>query len=86
MGEHLRALGLTSEQVNQSMINYINITGSRTRAEMENSKALMEGTVAYVEQLDGLSRITGKSREQQEEALAEATNCELPVKAIKQML
>jgi hypothetical protein len=73
MGEHLRALGLTSEQVNQSMINYINITGSRTRAEMENSKALMEGTVAYVEQLDGLSRITGKSREQQEEALAEAT-------------
>jgi hypothetical protein len=71
-GKNLQALGYTSEQVNQSMINYIAMTGGRSRAEMANTTALATSTAAYLEQLDGLAQLTGKSREEQEKALKEA--------------
>jgi hypothetical protein len=71
-GRNLQALGYTSEQVNQSMLNYIAMTGGRTRAEMANTAKLAESTAAYMTQLDGLAQLTGQDREQQERALKEA--------------
>jgi hypothetical protein len=72
-GDHLRALGFTTEQVNQGMLNYIKFTGGRTSKEMENTGALIASSVSYMETLDGLARISGKTRDQQQAVLDEAS-------------
>lgn len=72
VGKKLQSLGYTSEEVNQSMVNYIAMTGGRNRKEMADTAALTASTAAYLEQLDGLAQLTGKSRQEQEKAMAEA--------------
>lgn len=64
MGDNLRALGFTSQELNQGLIDYIALTGGRTRKEMQNTDALTKGATQYLEQLDGLAKLTGESREQ----------------------
>lgn len=68
-GKALRSLGYTSDQVNQGMLDYIAITGGRTKSELSNTKNIINGTTGYLEQLDRLADITGKSRAEQEKAL-----------------
>lgn len=74
-GDHLRALGYTSEEVNQGLANYIALTGGRTKEELKNTKDITAAATNYMEQLDALAQITGKSREQmQDEAKERAAN------------
>jgi len=63
MGTGLRALGMTTQEVNQGLVDYIALTGGRTRKELENTSALTKGATEYLEQLDGLSKLTGESKE-----------------------
>lgn len=63
-GSGLMAMGYTTQDVNQGMIDYIAITGGRTREEMKDQKALAAGTKGYLEELDRLADITGRSREE----------------------
>jgi hypothetical protein len=72
LGDNLRALGMTSEEVNQGLANYIAITGGRTQEELKNTKEITASAAGYMQQLDALAQITGKSRQQQEEALKAA--------------
>jgi hypothetical protein len=72
-GFHLRALGYTTEQINENMLQYLSMTGGRTSKEMQNTGKLIASTGEYLEQLDGLARITGKNRQEQQDALAEAS-------------
>jgi hypothetical protein len=75
-GSRLLALGYTTSQVNEGLAGFVELTGFRTSQEMKNvsvQKALVEGAASYLEQLDGLARLTGKSREQQEEELKAAS-------------
>lgn len=67
IGQELRALGFTTEQLNTGLANYISMTGGRNAQEMRDTKALSESAGNYLMQLDMLSQITGKSREQLEE-------------------
>ena len=69
LGDNLRALGYTSDQVNQGLVNYIAMTGGRTAQEMKSTDKLTKGAGEYLKQLDALAEITGKSRESQEEEL-----------------
>jgi len=72
LGDNLRALGYTFNDLNQGALNYITATGGRTRAELTSAAgmaALTAGTAAYLEQVDRLTQITGKSREEQEAEL-----------------
>lgn len=71
-GDNLRALGYTSEQVNEGLAGYLANTGARTKQEMQNTAAITKGASEYLTQLDGLATITGKSREEQEKALKQA--------------
>ena len=64
IGDRLLALGYTTDQVNQGMADYINVTGGRNAQEMKNTKSVTAGAAAYMEQLDGLARLTGENREQ----------------------
>ena len=63
MGTGLRALGYTTQEVNQGMIDYISISGGRTQKEMQNTNQLAKESANYLEQLDGLSKLTGESKE-----------------------
>lgn len=65
-GDRLRELGYSSEEANQGIMDYISVTGGRTKAELQNVNAVQkitEGSAQYMEQLDGLARLTGQSRE-----------------------
>jgi hypothetical protein len=73
IGRHLRALGYTTEQLNEGMLQYLASSGGRTSKEMQNTNLLIQSTGAYLEELDGLARLTGKKREQQQQELDEAT-------------
>ena len=72
-GDELRALGFTTDQVNQGMANYLATTGGRNKQEMQNTEKITKGATEYLTQLDALAAITGKSREEQEKALKEAS-------------
>lgn len=71
-GNDLKALGYSVEEVNQGMLDYVAMTGGRSTEELKNSKALLASSTEYLTQLDGLSQLTGKSRQEQEKALKEA--------------
>ena len=71
-GAHLRGMGFSFEQMNQGMLDYISITGGRTTKELQNTKEIIRGTTEYLDQLDRLAQVTGKSREQQEKELKQA--------------
>jgi hypothetical protein len=70
-GKTLSALGFSLEEMSQGAANYIRFSGGRTAEEMKNTKGLTASAGEYLKQLDMLSQITGKSREEQEKLLAE---------------
>ena len=72
IGQDLRALGYTSDQVNQGLASYISMTGGRNAQEMKNTSAITKAAGEYLTQLDALAVITGKTREEQEQALKRA--------------
>jgi len=71
-GSYLLALGYTAEQLNTGLATYISISGYRSAKELKNSDAMIAGSVAYLEQLDGLARLTGQARKEQEDQLKAA--------------
>jgi hypothetical protein len=67
VGDNLLALGMTTEEVNQKLVNYINQTGGRNRKEMENTEAITQAMGAYYTELDKLTQFTGASTKKMEE-------------------
>jgi hypothetical protein len=72
-GRYLQSLGMTTEQVNQGMLSYISMTGGRSTQELNNTKNLTNSAAEYMTQLDGLARLTGKSKEAQQAELDAAS-------------
>lgn len=72
LGSDLLALGYNFQQINEGLANYIAVSGPRTAQEMKNTKEITAASAEYLTQLDGLAQITGKTREQQAQALKEA--------------
>jgi hypothetical protein len=66
-GSALLSLGYSTEEVNSSMLNYINVTGGRTKQELQNTEAITHATSEYMTELDKLTQFSGASRKQQEE-------------------
>jgi hypothetical protein len=72
LGKELLAMGYTTKDVNDGMLNYIAMTGGRTSVDLKNAdgvKKVTEASAEYLTQLDGLARLTGKNREQQQAEL-----------------
>ena len=63
VGMKFKALGFTTDQLNQYTLDYIKMTGGRSATELQNTKAITKSAGEYLETLDGLSRLTGKSRQ-----------------------
>jgi hypothetical protein len=68
---HLLAMGFTAEQLSNGLANYLTISGIRNANELSNSRKLAESAAEYMEQLDGLARLTGQSREQLQQTMKE---------------
>jgi phage-related protein len=67
LGRDLRALGMSSKEVNEGMLNYISATGGRTKKELENTDSITKATSEYLTELDKLTQFSGRSRKEQEE-------------------
>jgi len=73
MMTEMNALGYTSAQVNEGMASYIGQLKYNTRVEKMSNKDLAKGAKNYLKEMDMLSKITGKNRQEleaQREALA----------------
>ena len=69
LGTNLMALGFTTQEANQGMLTYLAASGARDAKEIESNSKLREGAGQYLEELDRLAEVTGKSREQQEDIM-----------------
>jgi hypothetical protein len=72
IGDKMLALGYTTDQVNQGMLSYIDSTGGRNKKELQNTDGILKGTQSYLNTLDELAQITGKTRDEQAAAAKEA--------------
>ncbi len=72
IGNKMLALGYTTDQVNQGMLSYIESTGGRNKRELQNTDGILKGTQSYLNTLDELAQITGKTRDEQQAAAKEA--------------
>jgi len=72
IGNKLLALGYTTDQANQGMLSYIESTGGRNKKELQNTDGILKGTQNYLNTLDELAQITGKTRDEQQAAAKEA--------------
>jgi hypothetical protein len=66
LGEELRGLGYTTQELNDGMASYISSTGGRNAAQMKDTNGLAAAAGNYLKQLDALAEMTGQSREELE--------------------
>jgi len=74
VGENLRALGYTAEDLDAGMMTLIKNQGIRARGELqtkEQQDLLIQQTAEYLENLQGVSRLTGESKEEQQKKIDE---------------
>lgn len=67
----LKEMGFTVEEINEGMADYTALQSRLGRLQQMDNRQLAAGSAAYLEQLDRLSKLTGKSREQMAAQLAE---------------
>lgn len=76
LGDDLRALGMTTKDMNQGLLDYIATSGGRSKEELRNTKAIAAASAAYMAELDALTQYTGvskdKLREEQQKAAQDA--------------
>ena len=66
----LTNLGFTVEQINEGMTEYIELQATQGRMAGRSNKDLAAGASRYMGELDKLSKLTGKSRQQLAEGMA----------------
>ena len=62
------ALGMTQDQVNESMMGYIRLQNLAGRSQKMNSDELIAGTRKYLYEQDALAKLLGMSRKEQQSA------------------
>jgi len=70
-GNRLLALGYNTEQINQGLADYIKTIGGANIKTEKDQKALAASASEFMIQMDGLAKLTGQSREQQQKTLDE---------------
>jgi hypothetical protein len=69
LGNQLFSLGYTAEGANDAMLTYLGSMGVNNAEQLKNDKTLRAGTANYLEELDRLAQVTGKSREELNEKM-----------------
>jgi hypothetical protein len=76
LGDRLLSLGYSFEEINQGLASYIGMSGPRRAIDLADEKtkaAILTSSSEYLENLNALSEITGKSRDKQQEELDAAS-------------
>ena len=64
--DDLKAMGFTVMEINEGMVGYIELQRTLGRNEKMSAAEIARGSGEYLEQLDRLSKVTGKSRKEME--------------------
>lgn len=70
--EQLQALGLNQEAQNDATMTFVKIQNRLNSQTRDNTAITGAAAVAYIKEMDAITKITGMSRKQQEEALDQA--------------
>jgi len=71
VGKQFMGMGMTMSDLNEGMADYISLQARQGRIGQMTDQELREGTQGYIEELDKLARITGKSRKEQADLIAQ---------------
>lgn len=74
--EQFFRLGMSVDDINDGIAGYINLQGKLGRAQGQSVEQLARGSEAYVKELDILTKLTGMTRQEQEEAREQALQIE----------
>ena len=72
LDQQLRNLGMQTEEIGDTMIAYADLQRRLGNQRYMDEEQLRRGTLAYGKELDVLSKLTGKSREQAQQAMNQA--------------
>ena len=70
IGQRFFEMGFTINDINDSLINYLDIETRRTSRNLRTDKQQQEAAVGYINALDLLTKLTGKQRKEYENAMA----------------
>lgn len=70
--QQLFNLGLTVDDINDGIAGYINLQGKLGRVQSMSTEQLRAGAEQYIKELDTLTKLTGMSRKEQEDAREQA--------------
>jgi hypothetical protein len=68
-GRELYSMGFTFEEINEVLMSYMDINRRSMRTGQMSQQEILKGTQAYALELDRLTRLTGMSRRQAQEAM-----------------
>jgi hypothetical protein len=71
VGQQFMGMGMTMSDLNEGMADFISLQARQGRIGQMTDRELREGTQGYIEELDKLARITGKSRKEQADLIAQ---------------
>lgn len=72
VGENLMAMGMSMENINEGFINYSELMARQGRLNTMSNAELVSGSASYLKNLDRLSKVTGRQREELEKAMQAA--------------
>ena len=64
LGAQMLGLGYTTEQLNQYLATYVGNAGASSTKDLATNKQLRDGAAGYLEELDRLAQVTGKTRDE----------------------
>ena len=74
--ESLRRMGLSVDDLNDAMAGYMAQEGAMGKLRGKTDKELTAGTIAYLKELDQITKLTGMSRQEQQDVREQALNIE----------
>lgn len=63
-GQDLMTMGMTTQELNEALLDYNELTIRSGRRRFLNDRQLAQGAAEYAKELDGIAKLTGKSRKQ----------------------
>lgn len=72
IGDQLRNMGFTVEEISDGLANYARVQARNGRLETMTQQQLAAGTHAYLEEVDRLAKLTGMERSEAEAAMLRA--------------
>ena len=71
LGMNLQAMGFTMADLNEGLLNFAQLEARVTGQRIRDEQQLIQGSGAYLEELDRLAKITGTNRKQQADIMAQ---------------